>query len=112
MALFGIRNKLKSMVKQALNIEPEESSSTSSYVAPEPVKEPSVSQPVDSEPTLTEEKESETVETESEPPLEVAEEKEKSTPVEDGLPLTMEAVQEILDEDVRPAQTPFLHRLF
>ena len=97
MALFGLRTKLKTIIKDVLHLEEDATSHAPVYQEPsvEPSYEDSVPSP---EPihTLEEAEEQETV---AEEPLE----KTVVEPVEEGKELTPENVQEVLDDDVRPA---------
>ena len=104
MAIFGFRSKLKSMVKQALNIESDVDLTSS--VSPQAVNEPAVSVLTPDPPDVAPEVEAAApVEMEDVAPLEepLQESAQTPSPQNEGLPLTLEAVQEILDEDVRPA---------
>ena len=145
MALFGIRSKLKSIVKQALHLEPEDSdsferepsrdsnaqagSSPSEFVQKtEPDTQPEQTEQTEAEQTQPEQKkqpasatpvsESSISETSTSSSSEHSSGSEASSsddsssskgPVTataasfEGQELSMDAVQEILDEDVRPA---------
>ena len=108
MALFGIRNKLKSIVKQTLQLEPEKS--MVSNVVPEPSVQAPVSPSYEEEnaapsqePAPTEEPAPVAQEDAQEPSTAEATEAPAAVQTEEGRPLTPEEVQEVLDEDVRPA---------
>lgn len=102
MALFGLRTKLKTIIKDVLHLEEDTSSHAPTYQ--EPPVEPSYEEPVSNpEPTQTTEK--------VEEPQPVVQE-EQATPVvaqaateaaTEGKEMTPENVQEVLDDDVRPA---------
>ena len=109
MALFGIRNKLKSIVKQTLQLEPEKS--MVSNIVPEPSVQNPVTPSYDEvqEPPQQEAAPIENAtpavseEPNEEAPEPIAEEISAAVSTEEGRPLTHEEVQEVLDEDVRPA---------
>ena len=97
MALFGLRNKVKTFIKDALQLNEEE---VEQHTQAEPPVEPTYHPPKEEE--KVEVSEPEVVEAEQES---VVEEK-TTTPVvtaATGRDLTPENVQEVLDDDVRPA---------
>lgn len=105
MALFGIRNKLKTMLKDALQLNEDDSNGQEIYTEPpaEPVyqapEETIVPTPEPSVAPLPDPVEEQ--ETQGDEPK-TSEELPK-TVVASGRELTSEEVQEVLDDDVRPA---------
>jgi Fe-S cluster biogenesis protein NfuA len=107
MALFGLRTKIKSFIKETLQLEPEETNDgqprqqTQAPVEPS-YEEPPASQPVEAEPSSHIEEP-----ISQEAPAEVSTSVTSSPVVNamtaEGRDLTPEAVQEVLDDDVRPA---------
>ena len=96
MALFGLRNKVKALIKDALQLNDEE---VVQQTRSEPPVEPTYEPP---KKEVTEEKEPVVEET----PEEKVEEKETvahTAQPATGRDLTPENVQEVLDDDVRPA---------
>jgi Fe-S cluster biogenesis protein NfuA len=100
MAIFGIRNKLKTFIKDALQLSEEDSSEQSVYTEPP-------AEPVYQAPEETTVSESEQVLEQEVQPVEETQEKEEApaqaAPAASGRDLTPEEVQEVLDDDVRPA---------
>ena len=93
MALFGLRNKVKTFIKDALQLNDEEVQQTQTEPPVEPTYHP---------PEVKEEVPEPEVETvEEEAP--VQEESPVPTATAVGRDLTPENVQEVLDDDVRPA---------
>ena len=99
MALFGIRNKLKSFIKEALQLNEEEFESST---VTQPPVEPTY-QPQKEEPVVESVEEKEVEETIEEDSNTVEQSSEKAEQVATGRDLTPENVQEVLDDDVRPA---------
>ena len=116
---LGIRSRLKSGIKRALGIEPDKGASGArskvspaapvSSAPPSPVKSPTVA-PTEAAAAPVEEAATSAAPVESEPVSEVEEPKstENVTPapaagVSESAELTYEAVQELLDDMVRPA---------
>ena len=98
MALFGLRNKVKTLIKDALQLNDEE---VELRPQTEPPVEPTYEPPKKEvkEPVVEEAKEEETVKEET-----VAKEAVVSAQASvAGRDLTPENVQEVLDDDVRPA---------
>ena len=99
MAIFGIRNKLKTFIKDALQLSEEDSSEQSVYTEPP-------AEPVYQAPEETAVPEPEQVLEQEVQPVEETQEKEapaQAAPAASGRDLTPEEVQEVLDDDVRPA---------
>ena len=99
MAIFGIRNKLKTFIKDALQLSDEDSSEQSVYTEPP-------AEPVYQAPEETAVPEPEQFLEQEVQPVEEMQEKEapaQAAPAASGRDLTPEEVQEVLDDDVRPA---------
>ena len=96
MALFGLRNKVKTFIKDALQLNEE----VEQHTQTEPPVEPTYHPPKEEEKVETPEPEV------AEPEQESVVEEKTATPVvaaATGRDLTPENVQEVLDDDVRPA---------
>ena len=112
MSIFGLRKKIKGVIKDLLHLNPEESQSdVSSSVTPSyepPVQESTPkdseeqSTPVEEPPLEKEEIQAEPTQApeEQHPPPDVV---QGQPATQEGRELTTEAVQEVLDDDVRPA---------
>ena len=97
MALFGLRNKVKTFIKDALQLNEEE---VEQRTQTEPPVEPTYHPPKEEEKVEVSEPEV------AEPEQEKAVEEKTSAPAVSaatGRDLTPENVQEVLDDDVRPA---------
>ena len=105
MALFGLRNKIKTLIKDTLQLEPDDSNHVEYSEQTEAPVAPSYEEPAAS--VAKEEQK-------MEEPVSQKAAKEETTPAvasspavqaitAEGRDLTPEAVQEVLDDDVRPA---------
>jgi Fe-S cluster biogenesis protein NfuA len=102
MALFGLRNKIKTLIKDTLQLEPEDSNQPQYEAQPETSVASSNNDASETEEEVSSHDEPIAAK-EEETPVVVASSPAVQAITAEGRDLTPEAVQEVLDDDVRPA---------